>query len=181
MSCSRRSSRDRDDMPRVVPSQVAELIDQLYPNAKTANQIQVPMGATGFLQAMISFAKQIPPELITLTGQDLSDYVVAIALIADIREVWLAAGSHWQLSNHRGISPIALLRRALAKCPDEVPAPATATLSFVSDVDLRDSIRRDISAANQDMGTPSGKAPPCWRARRQKPCSYGLSNEQTRR
>jgi hypothetical protein len=138
-------------MPRVVPSQVAEFIDQLYPSAQTANQIHIHMGATGFLAGIVSFAKQIPPELITLTGQDLADYVLSIALIEDIRQVWLAAGAHWQLPNHRGTSPIALLRRALAKCPDEVPSPATAELFFVADVDLRDSIRRDISAANQDM------------------------------
>jgi hypothetical protein len=39
----------------------------------------------------------------------------------------------------------------LAKCPDEAPAPGTTELAFISDADLRENIRRDISAANQDM------------------------------
>ncbi len=49
------------------------------------------------------------------------------------------------------MSMMALLRQALAKCPDEVPSPSTTELVFIADADLRESIRRDISAANQDM------------------------------
>jgi hypothetical protein len=49
------------------------------------------------------------------------------------------------------MSPIVLLRRTLAKCPDEVPSPGTTELVFIVDTELRESIRRDISAANQDM------------------------------
>jgi hypothetical protein len=138
-------------MPRVVPSQVVEFIDQLFPNAQTTTQIQIHMGATGFLAAIVSFAKQIPPELITLSGQDLADYVLALSLIENVQQLWLSSGSHWKLPDHRGTSPIVLFRRALTKCPDEVPSPATAELLFIADVDLRDSIRRDVSAANQDM------------------------------
>jgi hypothetical protein len=138
-------------MPRVVPSQVVEVIDQLFPNARTANQIPIHMGATGYLAAIFSFAKQIPPELITLTGQGLTDYVVALSMIDSVQQLWMSAGAHWKLADYRGISPIALLRQALAKCPDESPSPATDELVFITDTDLRDSIRRDISAANQDF------------------------------
>lgn len=50
-----------------------------------------------------------------------------------------------------------LLRNALAKCPDEVPSPLTVGLIFIADIDLRDNIRRDISAANQDMANGEWK------------------------
>ncbi len=45
---------------------------------------------------------------------------------------------------------MALLRQTLAKCPDQVPSPSTTRLLFITDPDLRESIRQDITAANQD-------------------------------
>src|SRR5690348_7927062 len=138
-------------MPRVVPSQVVELIDLLFPNVRTATQIQVNVGATAHIAAILAFAKSVPSELLTLTGRDLSDYVVSLAMLERVQQLWIAGGGHWNLSEHRGASPIVLLRRALAKCSDEVPAADTTGLTFIADPDLRESIRRDISAANQDL------------------------------
>jgi hypothetical protein len=138
-------------MPRVVPSQVVDLIDQLFPSARTDDHLRVHLGATMALAAVIAFVNKIPAELLTITGQDLSDYAVALASIERVQQLWLAGGGQWNLADHRATSPIVLLRRALAKCPDEAPAPGTTELGFIIDVDLRDSIRRDISAANQDM------------------------------
>ena len=138
-------------MARVVPTQVVELIDQLFPNSRMADQLEVHMGATAQLAAIRAFADWIPPELITLTGQDLADYVVALSMIESAQRLWISAGSHWKLSNYRNTSPIVLLRRALAKCPDQAPSPGTTELAFVTAPDLRESIRQDISAANRDM------------------------------
>ena len=45
---------------------------------------------------------------------------------------------------------MALLRQTLAKCPDQVPSPSTTRLLFITDPGLRESIRQDITAANQD-------------------------------
>jgi hypothetical protein len=130
---------------------VVELIDQLFTNAKTTSQINVHIGATAYLQAILAFVQQVPAELITLRDQDLSDYTVSIAMIERVQQLWIAGGGHWNLTDYRGKSPIHLLREALAKCPDEAPARGTTDLPFIADIDLRESIRRDISAANQDM------------------------------
>lgn len=144
-------------MPRVVPNQVVELIDQFFTNDRTTTQIRVHIGATAHIAAVLAFVREIPSELLTLSGQDLSDYVVALAMIDRVQQLWIAGGGHWNLSDRRGVSPIVLLRRALAKCPDEVPSPDTAELVFIADADLRESIRRDISAANQDMANAEWK------------------------
>jgi hypothetical protein len=138
-------------MPRVVPSQVVELIDQLFPNARTASVFPVHMGAAGQLAAILAFAKELPPELLTLVGEDLADYVVSVALIETVQHLWTSAGSHWKLSDYRATNPVVLLRRALEKCPDEAPSPTTAQLLFITDTDLRESVRRDVSAADQDF------------------------------
>jgi hypothetical protein len=57
---------------------------------------------------------------------------------------------HNRASGIRDTNIVLLLRVLLAKCPDEAPSPGTAELLFVTDADLRESIQRDISAANQD-------------------------------
>jgi hypothetical protein len=138
-------------MPRVVPSQVVELIDQLFPNASAMDQFPLPPGTNAYIDAIVAFAKEIPSELLTVGGQDLADYVVALSIIETTQRQSMASGLHWQLPEYRGMSPLTLLRRVLAKCADEAPSPKTTELLFIVDPDLRESIRRDISAANQDL------------------------------
>ena len=45
-------------------------------------------------------------------------------------------------------NPIAIIRRLLSRCEDNVPPPATAALTFIADGALRDSIRSDVAAAH---------------------------------
>jgi hypothetical protein len=47
--------------------------------------------------------------------------------------------------------PVAVILDALAKCPDEYPSPATSELPFITDAALRDSIRKDMSAATSSL------------------------------
>jgi hypothetical protein len=46
----------------------------------------------------------------------------------------------------------------LAKCPDQSPSPATADLSFIADVALRNNIRTDLSTANSALHNAEWKA-----------------------
>jgi hypothetical protein len=136
-------------MPRVVPSQVVELIDQLFPQSAVNKKLRIGSGPQS--AAVVNLVKEIPPELLALSGQDLSDYYVALTMIENTEQARLALQRGLEVPEHRGMSTIFLLRSVLAKCPDEVPAPGTAELLFITDVDLRENIRRDISAANQDI------------------------------
>jgi len=142
-------------MPRVVPSQVAQLIDQLYIQAVSSPRFNVPAGPQ--LTAIVAFARQIPAELLPLDGQDLSDYVVALEYMESAEKQRLALQRGTNVVEYRGSNVIALLRAVLAKCPDEAPAPGTTGLAFIGDADLRESIRRDVSAANQDMANGEWK------------------------
>jgi hypothetical protein len=49
------------------------------------------------------------------------------------------------------MDPLVLLRRVLLRCSDEAATADTAELVFIADEELRESIRRDISAANRDL------------------------------
>jgi hypothetical protein len=138
-------------MPRIVPTQAIELIDNFFARAQTHETFLVPFADTARLAAVLSFIEQIPSELLTLTGQDLSNYAAALAMAKRVQHVWSTRAENVTLEDIQGVSPIVLLRKALAKCPDEAPAPGTTELAFITDPDLRDSIRRDISSANQNM------------------------------
>src|SRR5579872_693242 len=136
-------------MPRVVPSQVVQLIDQLFPGVTQAPHMNI--GSGPHLTAVVTFAKQIPAELLTIAGQDLSDYAVALEYMESTERSRLALQRGVNVPEFRDRNVVVLLRDALLKCPDEAPAPGTVELVFISDPELRDSLRRDISAANQDM------------------------------
>jgi hypothetical protein len=111
----------------------------------------VPFADTARVAAVLAFVKAIPTELIILTGQDLSDYAVALAIVERVQQIWAAQRENVSMDDYRATNPIVLLRRSLIKCPDEAPEPGTTELLFITDDELRESIRRDISAANQDM------------------------------
>ena len=58
----------------------------------------------------------------------------------------------------KGCDVVTVIRRVLARCPDEYPPSTTSELEFVKDVELRDSIRRDIGAANRALNNAEWKA-----------------------
>ena len=130
-------------MSRVVPSQVLEIIAQLY--AEEARDPKISSGVRpGHLKAIADTLDQVPSELIVLSDQDLVDFHVSVSFIRTALD-----GRHTTLSQYRGMNPVFLLHQALMKCPDEAPSATTASLTFIQDADLRESIRRDISAAHK--------------------------------
>jgi len=108
------------------------------------------------LAAVVAMVEQIPSHLFVLDGAAYAVLVSSLAAIRDILDVWRADGTEGRtvLTDLEGISPlnpVTLIRRALAKCPDEMAAQGTTELAFIADEALRDTIRLDISAANQNL------------------------------
>ena len=56
------------------------------------------------------------------------------------------------------LNPITIIRQALSKCPDENPPASTTELNFISDTDLRTSLRIDIGAVNKALSNCEWKA-----------------------
>lgn len=141
-------------MPRVVPSDVVKAADRMFPDL-----VKSPTAFPGIgpdqvprLTALADLVHAVPPELITVGSEQ---YAALLACVAYIRALAGALqGGHRVINfNLQGYehNPVAIVRAAMAKCPDEAPAPGTTELSVVTDADLRDSIRLDISAANSDL------------------------------
>lgn len=145
-------------MPRVVPSQVVALIDQIFPTAVTTPRFPVYSGNAATLAAIVSLADEIPEELITLSGDDYSDLVHSMESLAHVVDKWNYRGGDDPPPYIKGKSPVALVREMLARCPDQTPSPATSQLTFISDIGLRDSIRADLSTANSALHNGEWKA-----------------------
>jgi hypothetical protein len=144
-------------MPRVVPSQVVGIIDQNFPNARTAPDFAVYSRSAGVLTAIIRLTEEIPTELLVLNAEDYNDLVCGLENLSSAVTEWHQRGGDEPPARIKGKSPIAIIRETLSKCPDESPAPGTVELSFIGDAALRESIRVDISAANRDAANGEWK------------------------
>jgi hypothetical protein len=142
-------------MPRVVPSQVKDLIGDLFgANLTSRTEWLFSQHGTG-LAAILSLADDISDELITLTGRDHSNYVLALETIRHQLSRWIQGDQNFMpfvvTDGGNARNAVLAVYEALDLCPDESPSPTTAALPFINDPLLRDSIRLDISAANRDM------------------------------
>jgi hypothetical protein len=140
-------------MPRIWPSQIVGLIDQVISGMTVGpppvlNEPQAPE-----ISAIIDLTSELPNELMVLSGNEYSEYRVGINAIKELLHLWQNQPSTPALNRRavHGVECLKAIRDLLAKCPDEIPSPATTELSFIGDADLRDSIRNDISAANRAL------------------------------
>jgi hypothetical protein len=128
-------------MPRVVPTQIVDLLDRT---------LAQPSLHSVEIAAVIDLINELPPEFLIISGDDYSNYRISINAIANLMDAW-KAGKSDQPRETAGREGLDNIRRLLAKCPDQIPAPETADLIFIPDVDLRESIRTDIGAANRAL------------------------------
>jgi len=108
----------------------------------------VEHSTVGVFSAIVRLIDEIPLELMMLSGEDYDDLVSGVEAIRHVVAFWEQQGhgkvGQPSVGNKKALN---LILAALTKCPDQIPAPATAELVFVTDPDLRDSIRLDVSTA----------------------------------
>lgn len=145
-------------MTRMVPSQVVSAIDQMFPHVKQkAPRRDYTRDDKGGLMAIAALVNEIPPELLVLPAPQYAELRRQLALISYQVDYWKGGGmgSAGHLSEG---DPIAIFREVLSLCPDEYPPEATADLAFISDTDLRTSIRNDVGAAGRALHNGEWKA-----------------------
>jgi hypothetical protein len=152
-------------MPHAVPSQVCNLIAQLFPDladeqAETGSRGRAVLQAAD-VRAVLDLLDQIPDELIRLS---LDDDALFRANTSALRNFWedrVVPHNNkmfvWPLtgSDH---TPHFEVNRLLAKCPDEAPATQTTGLEFLPDDKFREGLRTDISSANSALTNHEYKA-----------------------
>lgn len=145
-------------MARVVPTQIIDLIDQTQ---KIFGQHApcVTFNTVARLNAIVHLIDNLPSELLTISGTDYSDLVCGVEAIRNSIALWHhKGGTGIGISNIRGENAFQILRSALEKCPDQNPSPMTTELAFIEDVELRNSIQLDISAATNALHNGEWKA-----------------------
>jgi hypothetical protein len=142
-----------------MPSQVVQTIDDLFPHAKR-NQLDyvVSAGHASQLLGILNLLNDVPGELITLTATDYAELVLAKSTIKETLPHWRARGNVGDMANVKRFDAVTVIRRALAKCPDEYPPSATAELLFINDPELRENIRRDLGATERALNNAEWKA-----------------------
>ena len=151
-------------MARVVPSQVVDLIDRVFPWAaaqKPDERVRIMPEHDGVLSAIAAMAGSIPEDLIPLTPTDASNFNVGLWTIRAQLDSWRAHGRTGSMDKVKGVdarNPVTLLRECLAKCPDE-PVPVTAKeFVYVKDADLRRSLLSDFFAVSRALSNGEWKA-----------------------
>lgn len=145
-------------MARVVPSQIVALIDQNQ-SAPQSSRLSVTHETVAGLTAIAHLIDELPTELLTISGTDYSDLVWGVEAIRNSVAFWQHKGiGEIGVAGMRGKNVLRILREALEKCPDQIPSPATAELAFIADVDLRDTIRLDMSTATSAFHNGEWKA-----------------------
>jgi hypothetical protein len=149
-------------MPRVVPSLAVAYIDSFPTYATNEQVVSMNMLGSAALSAVLDLVEQIPDELLTMDSESYALFTGAKARIRDILATWTSnrnAGHPLHGTQfHRSQDPLACIRDALAKCPDEFPAPGTSDLNFITDPDLRTNLRKDIGAINLALSNGEWKA-----------------------
>jgi hypothetical protein len=138
-------------MPRVFPSQVVSYIDARFPFA------QQPKAETlhssiyqGGLNALLRLVDELPEELITLSENDYNKFVDSVETLRSVAALW-QIGQVDPYGSAPAARAVTQLRQSLVALPDQAIPAATHDLAFVTDVDLRESIRGDIASAEQAL------------------------------
>lgn len=151
-------------MPRIVPSQVVDVIDQIFPTAKDQkdtkdSRFSVDKEHQNELAAIVELVEQIPSELLALDPNDYMALKLAVTAIKNTIPEWrLRNYGLDRIHGHGNLNPVTIIRNALAKCPDEGVAKSTSDLLFISIEELRDNLRIDTSSANQAFQNGEWKA-----------------------
>jgi hypothetical protein len=145
-------------MARVMPSQVVQMIDGLFPHAAKGGRGGFMAGHGPHLFALVRLLQGVPDELITADAAGYLDLVLAVSTIEDTLEHWRLRGNVGEMPHVKGEDVASVIRRVLVKCPDEFPAPAATELLFIADTALRENIRRDVGAVQRALSNAEWKA-----------------------
>jgi len=143
-------------MSRILPSQAIAAIEAMFPDLLKPRGAAEPAPTLPYARAhdvaaALALLAEIPSELVQLTGNELADLVItrtkAAAFVESCARPFEARfdSSGQKMSGDVILALLQLLRR----CPDQAVPASTATLSFVTDSVLRESLRIDIAEVDR--------------------------------
>ncbi len=154
----------RNNMPKVVPSQVIEVIDQVFSNVKTQQDTQnsrfsLDRGYQNELAAIVELIDRIHSELIKLDAKDYTALQMAVTAIKNTIVTWQTRDYGLErIHGYGNLNPVTIVRNVLLKCSDEGVSKSVSDLTFIHNEELRENLRIDVSSANQAFQNGEWKA-----------------------
>lgn len=149
-------------MPLVMPSQIVSIIESLFPTVADPHFQQDPLTGVDFkqtnvLKGIVNLIHQIPGELITIPGDQYAQLLIANTIIEEAL-ISMRTGKFNGFSRLNKINPVAAIYNIMKMCSDEFPASSNSDLLFVTDIELRENILRDIGAIERGLRNAEWKA-----------------------
>jgi len=136
-------------MPKLLPSQVATAIDQLFgSNRSELNDGTINGNQRAQVHTLLLLLDQIPDNLIDLPFNDFLEFSSCRGSLATALARW-NVGDTSRVHPHLARDPVERIRRLLLQCRDKPPELASE-LPFIKDLDLQRGIQDQIAAAWTD-------------------------------
>lgn len=152
-------------MKNIYPSEVVRFIDQVFPWAKAGREISRPELRLDQLShvfgALVELVQQLQPELLPANEKKRSQLLVATTQIRELIQAGRSGLVPYLPKETYGIGPrdpVSYIRDALANLPDQVVPKSTATLTFLNDPEMAESLRADIATASSALRNGEWKA-----------------------
>ena len=110
------------------------------------------------VSALLRLVDELPDELIRIDDTEYNSFVRSVENMRSTIALWDSHGVTQGHTDRRLGSAIADLRGSLLLLPDQQVPTTTAGLTFITDADLRESIRADIAFADQAFSGSEWKA-----------------------
>jgi hypothetical protein len=146
-------------MPQVMPSQIVEAIDNTVGNSMPDDSVSAfSRDHAPLLASLADLFDEVPPELLAAcSASDDADLLQARSIIRQMCLQWQNLTGNQFAPVIRGKDVAKVLRRVMVALPDENPPAEHAGLEFITDPELRDSIRRDVGSAHKALGNAEWK------------------------
>jgi hypothetical protein len=147
-------------MSIVVPSQIVEYLKTRYPKADSPN-FCLEIDHAPIIAHLLSLVESIPAHLLTLQGVEAAEFGEAVSALQIALGRWNAGDKSYVskgIPGSRQKHPMVLLRKHLSSLHDEGAEPTTNALSFILDIDFRDSLRRDLGSIDRCIQNGEWKA-----------------------
>ena len=145
-------------MLRVMPSQVVKTIETLFPYVTRGEKGSLFSENSTKLRGLAELMRGIPSELLVLPPEKYADLIFARSTVEETLDYWIAHGKWQHLREVNNSDAIAVIRDVLKLCPDEPPPTPDVELAFIPDNNLRENIRRDVSATRRALNNAEWKA-----------------------
>lgn len=153
-------------MRKYAPSEVVAYINRALPSAKDDRpdySFFVSRNIRATLLGLVEIADRVPEHLVIDT-EALTDIISSVQAIRTVvREAETQDVRH-DLQPTLGpaspgqLNPVALIRRAFERCPDDAPAPQVERLTFIKDVPFRRSLETDLDGVDRALAGREWKA-----------------------